>query len=122
MILRIEFADGSNPYVVINKTETEIKEEINLWERNFDMEIQRINDGIIFAKAAERQAEINLFPRYMEVTDLNDSQILCLKQEMYYGNDEYSPLYGEYWCADAIPTEMVYERYTGIVFVEEDFA
>lgn len=57
----------------------------------------------------------------MDVSTLNDSQMGFLKQEMYYGTDEYRPLYEMYARPEDIPDELVLERYAGVYFVEEDF-
>jgi hypothetical protein len=41
----------------------------------------------------------------MSVYDLNEEQLMQLKNEMYYGTDDFVPLYNKYDYSDDIPFE-----------------
>lgn len=58
----------------------------------------------------------------MSVYELDDRQMDFLKCEMYYGTDEYKPLYNDYQYPEDIPDSRVCERYDGVLFVENDFS
>lgn len=64
----------------------------------------------------------------MDVRELNEDQLSQLKFNLFYGDDSMEIPWDmldriedcDY--PDMIPTEMVYELYDGIDFVEDDFA
>lgn len=64
----------------------------------------------------------------MNVRELNEGQLSQLKWNLYYGDESIEvpwnviDLIESYDYPDMIPTEMVYELYDGIDFVEEDFS
>lgn len=61
----------------------------------------------------------------MTVTELNRQQLNELKQHYVFKKaDEqgYSPSYGELVDAENIPDEVIFEEYSHICFVEEDFS
>ena len=57
----------------------------------------------------------------MNVRQLERDYIDMLREEMYYGTDYSAPLWDNYMYATDIPIELVFERYDGIDFVDEDF-
>jgi len=57
----------------------------------------------------------------MMVQELNQDQLDYLKTVMFWGDDNNKPLLYKYDYYCDIPNEMVFERFEGISFVEEDF-
>lgn len=64
----------------------------------------------------------------MKVTELNSNELYQLKQELYYMEEILPNLTSERLDAikdadipDNIPDQIVYEVYSGINFVEDDF-
>ena len=58
---------------------------------------------------------------YKMVQELNKDQLDYLKTVMFWGDDNNKPLYDKYDYYHDIPNEMVFKRFEGISFVEEDF-
>lgn len=61
----------------------------------------------------------------MTVQELNRNQLNELKQHYVFKKAEeqgYSPSYGELADAEDIPDEVIFEEYSHIHFVEEDFS
>lgn len=64
----------------------------------------------------------------MNVRELNQDELLELKEKLCYGADvlpdmteEQKRICEEAFCADGIPDELVFALYDGIHFVKEDF-
>ena len=63
---------------------------------------------------------------YLTVSELSDDQMLELKQNYLCQHldevEDRSPSYGELADADEIvPTELIYDAYSGTLFVPDDF-
>lgn len=63
----------------------------------------------------------------MDVTELDSSQLLCLKSNLFYGDDSVELNEKQKNCMsycrwpEEIPDELIYEVYDGISFVDDDF-
>ena len=58
---------------------------------------------------------------YREVRELGSDQLMMLAMDYYYGDNTGKKAQSEYDSHFDIPDEVIYEHYSGIEFVPEDF-
>ena len=55
MTIHIEFVNGSNPYVRYNMTDDEFTEELEKWQKNYDMTLLSVFGMIYCYRAKEKK-------------------------------------------------------------------
>ena len=55
----IEFADESNPYLRYNMTPPEFFKEVKKWQKNYNLQVLRRINSIVYYKATEKGVNQN---------------------------------------------------------------